>query len=212
MSKTTKSAAQRYVNPSGAINISGGPNTTYKNGITNYNLNPTQQKAFDYAQKAFADGLSSINVFSEDTQKQLNNQVDAYTQNALKELNTLYTPMLQNVREDSARRFGNLDNSVFLDNLNSVENNRANALSSLAQNIVAKQNELINDELQNRYNYLNFMNAYQNQVMDNALNFSNLANNTAKLNGQYLTQNAKTQSNGINDMIAAAATIAKFLI
>lgn len=212
MSKTTKSTARSYVNPTGSVNISGGPSATYQKGTTNYNLNSNQQKAFDYAQKAFADGLSSINVFSEDTQKQLNNQVDAYTQNALKELNTLYAPMLQNVREDSARRFGNLDNSVFLDNLNSVENNRANALSSLAQNIVAKQNELINDELQNRYNYLNFMNAYQNQVMNNALNFSNLANNTANLNGQYLTQNAKNQSSGVNDILAAAATIAKFLI
>ena len=83
----------------------------------------------------------------------------------------------------------------------------------MAQNIVAKQNELINDELQNRYNYLNFMNAYQNQVMNNALNFSNLANSTANLNGQYLTQNAKNvQNNSVTDWLAAAAAIAKVLI
>lgn len=212
MSKTTKTTAQSYVNPSSSVNVSGGPNATYNRGNTNYTLSAEQQKAFDYAQKAFTEGLKAINVFSQDTQKQLANQVDAYKQNALNELNTLYTPMLKSVREDSARRFGNLDNSVFLDNLKGVEENRANALSNLAQSITAKQNDLISEELQNRYNYLNFINSYQNQVLNNALGFSNLANATAGLNGQYLTQNAKNSGNSLNDLLAVASIVSKFLV
>lgn len=210
MSKTTKSSASNYVMPTGSVKISGGPTATYQKGNTTYNLSADQQRAFNYAQKSFADKLGSINVFSDETQNQLQNQVNAYKQNALSELNAIYSPMLKNVREDSARRFGNLDNSVFLDNLNAVEENRANALSTLAQNIVAKQNELVNDELQNRYNYLNFLNSYQNQIMNNALNLSNLANNSAKINGQYMAQN-NNNSNNLNQWLSAAATIAKFL-
>ncbi len=212
MSKTTKTTARSYVNPSGSVNVSGGPMATYNKGNTNYSLSPDQQKAFEYAQKTFADGLQSINVFSPETQKQLNEQLNAYKQNALNELNMLYSPMLKSVREDSARRFGNLDNSVFLDNLKGVEDSRANALSSLVQNVTAKQNELISDELQNRYDYLNFINAYQNQVLNNALGFSNLANSSANLNGQYLNSNVKN-SGGANltDLLALATTVAKFL-
>ena len=212
MSKTTKTTARSYVNPTGSVNISGGPSATYNKGNTNYTLSPEQQKAFEYAQKSFAQGLQSLNVFSPETQKQLNEQVNAYKQNTLNELNALYSPMLKSVREDSARRFGNLDNSVFLDNLKGVEDSRANAMSSLVQNVASKQNELVSEELQNRYNYLNFVNAYQNQVLNNALGLSNLANSSANLNGQYL--NPTTQNNGgtnLTDLLALAATVARFL-
>lgn len=212
MSKTTKTSAQNYVNPTGSISVSGGPNVTYKNGNTNYVLNSAQQETFDYAQNAFKDGLQSINVFSPETQKQLTNQVNAYKQNALSELESLYSPMLKSVREDSAKRFGNIDNSEFLNNLNSVEKNRAHALAKLEQNISAMQNELINEELKNRYNYLNFINSYQNQVLNNALNFSNLANSNANLNGQYQAQNVKTNANNFDNMLAMAALVSKFLV
>ena len=210
MSKMTKSK-NNYVNPSGSLSISGGPTATYKKGNTTYTLTEDQQKAFDYAQKSFAEQLSNINVFSKDTQKQLNNQVNAYKQNALKELDALYAPMIKNVREDSAKRFGNLDNSVFMNNLYAVESNRADAMNNLAQDVTAKQNELINEELANRYNYLNFINNYQNQILNNALNLAGLANSSANLNGQYMTQNTKTQSNNYNDLLNTIATIAKFL-
>ncbi len=208
MSKLTKKST---TTPSGSLSISGGPTATYKNGKTSYSLTPDQQKAFDYAQKSFAEQLGSINVFSEDTQKQLNNQVNAYKQNALKELDALYAPMIKNVREDSAKRFGNLDNSVFMNNLYTVESNRADAMNNLVQDVSAKQNELINEELQNRYNYLNFINNYQNQILNNALSLAGLANSSANLNGQYMTQNAKMQSNNYNDLLGTIATIAKFL-
>ena len=208
MSKLTKKST---TTPSGSLSVSGGPTATYKKGKTTYTLSENQQKAFDYAQKSFAEQLGSINVFSEDTQKQLNNQVNAYKQNALKELDALYAPMLKNVREDSAKRFGNLDNSVFMNNLYTVESNRADAMNNLVQDVSAKQNELINEELQNRYNYLNFINNYQNQILNNALSLAGLANSSANLNGQYMTQNAKMQSNNYNDLLGTIATIAKFL-
>ena len=185
MSKTSN-----YRLPSGSFGISGGPVATYGNGSTNYKLSDAQQKAYDYAQNSFADNLPAINVFSPETVSTIKEQVHAYKNNAIKELEDIYSPMLRETRNDAAKRFGNLDNSVFLQNLDTVEAKRAKAVNQLAQDIVSKQNELVNDELQNRYDYLSFLDNYQNNVFSNALNAANVAINGAKsYNNAYNTNN-----------------------
>lgn len=189
MSKNSKKTTT--VNPTGSIGISGGPSATYSNGNSTLKLNAAQQKAYDYAQQSFADNLNSINVFSPEVYNQLKSQVDAYKNNALDQLNDIYTPMLESVRNDSAKRFGNLDNSVFLHNLDSLENKRAKAVSSLAQDVASKQDELIREQLQDRYDYLNFLNSYQNQVLNNALNIASMANSSADLSGKYQLANVQ---------------------
>lgn len=188
MSKKSSSSVPNYQPTSGTFSISGGPSATYSNGKSNYKLNDAQQQAYDYAQNEFLNGLQSLNVFSPETMKQLNSEVNAYKQKTLNELDSIYTPMLQNTTNDAAKRFGNLDNSVFLNNLNTVENKRSQAVANAAENIAAKQSSLISQELQNRYNYLNFLNSYQNQIFNNALSASGIANSAANtLSNQYQT-------------------------
>jgi len=214
-----KTSAPSYQPPSGTFSISGGPSATYGNGNTSFKLNETQQEAYNYAQSEFTKGLSSLNVFSPETMKQINNEVDAYKQKTLKELDSIYTPMLQNTMNDAARRFGNLNNSVYLHNLNSLEDKRAQASATAAENIAAKQSSLISQELQNRYNYLNFLNSYQNQIFNNALSATGLANSSANMmNNQYQTAYnayASSQRNNnnfdlsqIGGLLSQAGTIA----
>lgn len=83
--------------------------------------------------------------------------------------------MFRELKSDIASRFGNLDNSVFLDNLNEIEKNRTNAIENLTQNILAKQSELYETEMNNRYNYLDQLSSVNQNLYSNMLNFLKLA-------------------------------------
>lgn len=158
----------------GTININGQNKvTTYKKGdnvISDYNMSDVEKKIYDYAQNSFANSLKSVNVFDDDTKKNLQAEVDAYTLNGQKMINNIYTPMLESLKNDVASRFGNLDNSVFLDNLNAIESKRADSMNSLAQDILSKQDEVVKNELTKRYTYLNFLQDVQNQMNSNIYN------------------------------------------
>lgn len=185
MSKSKKSTT------AATTNINGSPKVTTVidkrgNQTTNYNMSEWEKLAYDYAEKEFAENLKNINVFSEDTIKSLNNQINAYKESGIKKIDEIYSPMLKDLQNDIAQRFGNLDNSIFLDKLSEIEDKRATSVAALSQDITAKENELISDELTNRYNYLSFLNSYQNQVLSTALGSSS--------NSSQIAQNAASSS------------------
>ena len=155
--------------------------------------------------------MKGVNVFSDDTIKSLNDQVNAYLNQGLNIVNNTYTPMIREMQNDIARRFGNTNNSMFMDNLNDIEAKRADAMSDLAENVMAKRNELINNELSNRYDYLNFLNDYQNQVYSNmlqtlALNNDFLNTNNSHLNGRNSSSNS-SQSNPLGDILKVTSQV-----
>lgn len=172
----------------GTVQINGQTKaTTSKNGnnvTTNYIMSDNEKKAYDYAQQSFADSLPKLNVLDLDTRKGINSQLEAYAQQGTQAINDIYTPMIEDTKNDIARRFGNLDNSSFLNSLNSIEANRADAVSALGQDLVLMKNDLINDELSRRYNYMSFLGDYVNGVNANALSFGNMsqANSTSGTN------------------------------
>lgn len=181
----------------GTISVNGQQKaSTYKVGndiISNYNMSDAEKKAYDYAQNSFADSLSKVNVFDNNTQKNLQQQLNAYTANGQKMINNMYTPMINNLKTDIASRFGNFDNSVFMDNLNNIEANRAESMSDLAQDVMAKRSDLINNELSQRYSYLNFLQDVQNQANSNMFNFINASQQNSSLGNNY---NAQAYTNG----------------
>lgn len=177
---------------SGTINVNGSTkSTTYKNKnnvITDYNMSDDEKRAYEYAQKSFADSLSKVNVFDEDTKKNLQSQLDAYTLNGQKIINNMYEPMLDVLKNDIASRFGNFDNSVFMDNLNSIEANRAESLNNLAQDVLAKRDELIGNELAQRYTYLGFLQDVQNMMNSNILNYASSSRSNSSSGNSYNAQ------------------------
>ncbi len=185
----------------GTIKVNGQTKAqTYRkknNVISNYNMSEAEKRAYDYAQNSFADALPSVNVFDENTQKNLQSQLAAYALDGQKMVNSIYTPMLNNLKSDIASRFGNFDNSVFMDNLNSIEANRADAINNLAQDITAKRSELINNELSQRYSYLNFLQDIQNQTNSNIMNFINNSQANSNAGNNYNAQAAKSNSLGL---------------
>jgi len=208
MGKTSSSTpTQSYAN--GVVSINGTEKASQKKiGNTvhsNYNMSDAEKKIYDYSQNSFLQNLPNINVFSESTRKNLQDQLNAYTQKGLDTIKNYYTPILSDLKTDIASRFGNFDNSVFLDKLNSIEANRANAMSGLAQDITAKRNELINDELNNRYTFLNFLNGIQNQYNANALSYLQQAGNSSASGTYGTTKESKSSDN--SDYLRMAASI-----
>lgn len=171
----------------GTVRVNGQKKaSTYKKGktvYTDYYMSPYEQQAYNYAQKAFAEYLPQINVFSEETQKQLDNQLKAYKNKGIDTINSVYTPMIENLKTDIASRFGNFDNSSFLNDLDNIESNRANAISNFAQDMTVKENDLINDELSRRYNYMSFLNGINTQALANMSGYTSIASKNSSLGG-----------------------------
>ncbi len=180
MSKTT-SYKPSYAN--GNYSINGKTKaTTYKDGDTvksNYNMNKYEKSVYDYAQKTLAQILPQLNTFSPETLKGIQSQLNAYQNQGEKSINNIYTPILNNLKTDIASRFGNIDNSMFLDKLNNIESSRADSIAQLAESLLSKRNELVNSELSNRYNLVNLLNSLQNQYNNTAMDSISTALNVA---------------------------------
>ncbi len=215
MSKKSKT---KTYNPSSSITVNGQLKSSAqstKNGANaTYNMDPYEQVAYNFAQKSFYENIPNINVFSDDTVKNLNNQVKAYLNQGVNTIQNTYTPMIRDMQNDIARRFGNVNNSIFMDNLNDIESKRAAAMSDLAQNVEAKRSELVNNELANRYDYLSFLNNYQNQVYNNMLSTLGVNNNLLNTNNSHLNNVANNSkgSNSFYDNAQLAMQVAKFFI
>lgn len=197
MSKTTN-----YTTPyaNGTYSLNGEKKaTTKKRGGTiygNYEMNEYEKALYDYAQKTLSEIVPNVNTFSADTLNNIQQQLNAYQNQGMQSINDLYAPLLNNLKNDIISRFGNLDNSMFLNNLNSIENVRSNAMAQLAENLLAKRSELVNNELANRYNFINLLNNLQNQSNSNALNTLSAALSLA--NSVKGTTNSSSQNSGLN--------------
>lgn len=173
----------------GQVSVNGQPvaSASLSNGVinSNYNMTDAEKYIYGYAQNTLADILPQLNIFSPETLNSLQTQVDAYTNKGVNTINNIYNPMVKTLQNDIASRFGNFDNSVFMDNLKSIESKRSDAVSSFAQDIMAKRNELIKDELSNRYVYADFLNQIQNQTVNNILSYISTALSSSSSGNSY---------------------------
>ena len=200
----------------GTVKINGQNKArTYQSGnniVSDYNMSDLEKQIYDYAQNSFANSLSKVNVFDEDTKKDLQRQLDAYTEKGQKIINNLYTPMLNDLKTDIASRFGNYDNSVFLDKLNSIESSRADSMNSLAQDILAKGDELKQNELTNRYKYLGFLQDIQNNIDTNIMKYIGLSNQNSSSGNSYNSAFKSNTSDGWNTYANLMASTAKMFM
>lgn len=184
----------------GSVSINGNTvASTEKDGNnvnTNYNMSDDEKQIYDYVQDSFLESLKNVNVFDQQTKDDIDAQVDAYKNKGLDLINDTYTPMINDLKNDIASRFGNFDNSVFMDNLNSIESNRADAMNSLTQDVLAQRNNLINDELTRRYNYLNLLSGTQDQIMNNILSYLSAAMQNSSAGNSYNNASYNAMNNG----------------
>lgn len=218
MSKSKKAI---YYNPSSSIKVNGqdkaGINITNNGTSGYYNMDSNEQKAYDYAGEQFALNLPELNVFDADTQRKLDKQVDAYINSGVDDINDIYEPILNDLQNDIASRFGNLDNSIFMDNLSGIEDSRAKAISDFSQDVQTYRQDLINNELANRYQYLDYLNNYRQQIISNILNtlgasqnLSNLSNSYySSLNGAYAKESSYNPLKDISSIVNTVSNAAQ---
>lgn len=189
MSKVSSADYPTYTGGQVSINNQPVATASLADGVlrSNYNMSDAEKALYDYAQQTLASIVPQVNVFSPETLSALQSQINAYKANGEDTINSVYTPMIKSLENDIASRFGNFDNSVFMDNLNNIESKRSDAISSFAQDVMAKQSDLENNELNKRYNYIDLLNTLQNQPIQNALNYINTALGSSSNANSYNT-------------------------
>ena len=169
----SKVSSVNYPNySSSAVSLGGSSASTgVQNGIltSDYNMSGDESDIYNYALNTLANILPQLNTFDPNTLSSIQSSVDAYKNSGLNTINQAYNSSLKNIENDAVSRFGNLDNSAFVDNLNNVESERSNAVSSFAQDVLAQQSQLESDELTKRYALADFLNGIANNTYDNAL-------------------------------------------
>ncbi len=170
MSKVSSADYPSY--SSSSVSIGDSTATTgVSNGVltTNYDMSDSEATIYNYALSTLASILPGINTFDTDTQSSIQSEVDAYKSAGIEDINEIYNPMITSLENDIASRFGNLDNSIFSDNLDDIETKRSDAVSSFAQDVLSKQSELESDELTKRYALVNLLSGLSDSTYSNAL-------------------------------------------
>lgn len=170
MSKVSSADYPTYSSSAVSIGDSKATTGVANNVLTsNYQMSDSEGAIYNYALSTLASILPGINTFDTNTQSSIQSAVDAYKNTGIDDINEIYNPMITSLENDIASRFGNLDNSIFTDNLDEIETKRSDAVSSFAQDILAKQSELESDELTKRYALVNLLSGLADNTYSNAL-------------------------------------------
>ena len=97
-----------------------------------------------------------------------------------------------------------------MNDLKEIESSRADAMNALTQDILAKQDEIVNNELNRRYNYLDFLNGVQSQTLSNVLSYLQQAANNSNSGNSYNNSQSSSGSS-MGDYARLAANIATTL-
>lgn len=177
----------------GTVTINGNTVATSKkkkNNVTSsYNMGDTEKSIYDGIQDNLETSLKNLYTISDEKQQQWNDELDAYKKAGIEEINSIYNPMVNNLRDNIASRFGNLDNSIFMDNLNSITDKQAKAVSDLSDNLLTKQDELYTKEMQNRMNYITLLSNLNSTMNNNMLTYMQMAQSNSA-SGNAHNQNA----------------------
>lgn len=195
MSKVS-SAYPSYSN--GKVNIGGSTATTSlgDGGLNaSYNMSKSESEIYNYALDTLAQILPSINTFDANTQKDIQSSVNAYRNSGISDINSYYNNSLANLKNDIVSRFGNLDNSMFTQKFDNIEQNRAKAVSNFAQDVLARQSELESNELTKRYALINLLSGMSDNVYNKALNAINMALGSSSSANTYNSNLYKAYSN-----------------
>lgn len=194
-----KSKYPEYSSGSVVINGNTVASTTKNDNNTissSYNMTDTEKNIYDSIQNNLASSLGSLFEISDATQEQWQNQLDAYKQEGIEQINSIYTPMETALKNDIASRFGNFDNSIFMDNLSNITDNKAQAVADLSDSLLMKQDELYTTELANRINYITLLSNLNTTMNNNILSYMQAAQSNADSGNNYNANAYNAQNSG----------------
>lgn len=151
-------------------------------------------------------GLGKLDVNNPEFQKAANERMTLRNQQFSDQLNELYNPMLKNLREDTASRFGTLASSTYTDSLNELDKNRTKALAdAIRASQIAKTDEE-NNYLNQQVTGLNALVSERDKMLGYSDKYSaDIANKIAQYTGGLNTQReAGNQIRGYSDSASKA--------
>ena len=153
---------------------------------------------------------SQLNVFLPELTTQFENIATAKKKAALDSFESIYEPTVRKSREDYFSRLGTLDSTAYLDRYNDLEKTKQQAYKDIANDYVANLDELKNDELTRRYNYLSYLQSGLNDINNQSNNYissvSNLSSNYTNSYNNYLNKYYNAQSNSGSSFTDSAGT------
>src|SRR5574344_183971 len=176
---------------SGSISVNGQTKATAQRDSkgnlvsSNYNMSDSEKNIYNSVQDNLYSSLGNLFTITDSDKQAWNSQLNAMKSKGLQTIDETYTPMETNLKNDIASRFGNYDNSVFLNNLNTITNKKAQAYADLSNNLLTEQNNLYSEELQNRINTITLLSNLNTALNDNILNYTNMANSNAESGNSY---------------------------
>ena len=159
------------------------------------NENDYESAIYDYAISTLSEILPNVNTIDGQTQNSIKSEIDAYETSGIEDINKYYNSGLTDLQNDSASRFGNLDNSMFIDSLSDLESERANAVGSFSQDVLSRQSELESEAIEQNYSYVDLLYDIINSYYDNS---SVLANIYSQLNSDSSSSSSSSRSNSSN--------------
>lgn len=196
---------------SGGVIINGhNVSSAHKNGNSinsSYNMTDKEKEIYSGIQDNLSSSLGDLFEFSDEKLDLWKKQLDNYKEEGIKNINEIYEPMQNNLKNDIASRFGNLDNSIFMDNLNKITDNKAEAVSDLSKSVLEKQDKLYYNEMANRLNYIALLNNLNSAMNNNMLAYMEMAQSNAESGNKHNLANS--QSNGFNNTLGAINSIGK---
>jgi len=171
---------------------------------TSSNTSSVESGIYDYALNTLASLLPGLNTLDTNTQASIQSQMDAYKNLGIEGINETYNPMITNLENDIASRFGNLDTSIFTDDLGDIESERADAVSSFAQDVLSKQSDLESSALNQKYSLVDLLSGLINDYYDNT---SKLADATSTSSSKTTSTKSSSGSSTNSDVTTMLTTL-----
>lgn len=182
---------------------------------TSYNMSDSEKKIYNSIQSGLNTSLNNLFTISDAQRKEWDSQLDAIKEQGIDEINSIYTPMETDLKNDIASRFGNFDNSIFLDNLNEITDKKSKAVADLSNDLLSVQNDLYTNELQNRINTITLLNNLNSVMNTNILNYANAANSNSNSGNNYNNNAYTATTNSSNslfgNLLDVGSTILSFI-
>jgi len=149
------------------------------------------------------DFLPGLNTVDPELQKSIDEQSGIMTSQAQENLNKSYQDSIQQLRAMAANRFGSTENTYYDRNFNDLNKQLAAQQAQIAKDIEARRSDLQQQELANRANYYNTLQAQAgnlrqgiNDFRDQQANRYNQQVQSAQLSNNFDANNYNTKMNG----------------
>ena len=163
------------------------------NFVNQYIPEPVEVKQKNLTQEKINNVMATLGQTPAEMTAQYDSTANSFVNDAQKTFMQQYDPALRSLKDDIASRFGTLTTSMFTNDLNTLENNRASGFADIANKAQMLKSDLVNQSESNKLNQIQALGGVLNNNQNNFLNNLQAPVSAGKMyndfqNGQYMSQ------------------------